>query len=94
MKPIGFYTNYTPGDEGLLDELQELWGAQFQALNNCERIWLVYRISCDIWMELDQREDVRNAVEVALSRINDELTVGDRIGLIEALISQIKSSKK
>lgn len=90
-KPIGYYTNYTPGDEGLLDELQEAWGAQFQQLTNCERMWLIYRIACDLWME--QEDEVREQVTSALSRINYELEVRDRIGLIDALINQIRSSR-
>ena len=39
--PVGYYTSYTPGDTGILDQLQELYGPRFEQM---ERQWkLLFR---------------------------------------------------
>jgi hypothetical protein len=87
MKPIGYYTNYTPGDDGLLAEMQEVWGAQFQKLNHTERLWMIVKLAEDVCAEED--DDIRESVEEAMERM-DELSRGDKLGLIDALINQVK----
>lgn len=88
MKPIGYYTAYTPGDEGLLAEMQEAWGAQFQKLKNTERLWMIVKLAEDVCAE--QEDDIRASVEEAMTRL-DELSASDKLGLIEALVNQAKS---
>lgn len=91
MKAIGFYTTYTPGDEGLLAEMQETFGAQFQILNNSQRLWMIMCLAEISGSEDDpdneHDEDVKNSIDRF-----EELSVSDRIGLMEALIAQVKQS--
>ncbi|AKG24911.1 hypothetical protein [Calothrix sp. 336/3] len=87
MKPIGYYTNYTPGDEGLLAEMQEAWGAQFQKLHNGERLWMIVKLAEDGCAE--EEGDIRPSVAEAVERIG-ELSRSDKLGLIDALINQLK----
>lgn len=88
-KPVGYYTNYTPGDEGLLAEMQETFGSQFEALNNSQRFWMIMSLAEIFSDENDVKnehdEDVQNSIERF-----EELTESDRIGLMEALVAQAR----
>lgn len=90
VKPIGYYSSYTPGDQGLLAEMQDAWGAQFQELNNCERLWMIVKLAEELCAT--EENDIRVSVEEAMERM-DELQSGDKLGLIEALVNQVKSFK-
>jgi len=90
VKPIGYYCSYTPGDEGLVAEMQDVWGAQFQELNNCERLWMIVKLAEDLCAE--QENDIRASVSESMERM-DELQPGDKVGLIEALVNQVKYFK-
>jgi hypothetical protein len=80
-KPIGYFTNYTPGDEGLLDEMQASWGAQFQNLNQQQRFWMLMRLAEDFCSaEGEPVSDYDEEVENAESRFK-ELSPGDRMGI-------------
>lgn len=96
-KPLGYYTSYTPGDDGLLAEMQEAWGSQFESLSNIERTWFIRKIAENLFGEFCHAagEDfVRDGIEKALKRIADEeLSIGDQLRLIEALVNQVMSSK-
>ena len=88
-KPLGYYTNYTPGDEGLLAEMQETFGAQLQALNNSQRFWMIIRLAESFSDENETENEHNSDVENSIERF-DELTEGDRIGLMSALVAQVK----
>ncbi len=95
-KPLGYYTSYTPGDEGLLAEMQEAWGSQFEELTNVERTWMIMKIGENLCADFDETEDdnsLRDGIEKAVERIcSDELSIGDQLRLIEALVYQVISS--
>jgi hypothetical protein len=95
-KPLGYYTSYTPGDEGLLAEMQEAWGSQFEALTNVERTWMIMKIGENLCAGFDETTDdnsLRDGIEKAVERIwNNELSIGDQLRLIEALVHQVISS--
>jgi hypothetical protein len=95
-KPIGYYTNYTPGDEGLLAQMQEAWGAQLQELNNVDRMKMIYKLAEELCAEFESAleiEDLTEGVEEVVERSKDELQQSDRLGLIDALVNQVKHSK-
>ncbi|MBL1203118.1 MAG: hypothetical protein FWK04_29620 [Nostoc sp. GBBB01] len=89
VKPIGYFCSFTPGDIGLLTEMEEAWGAQFQELNNCERLWMIVKLGEDLCTEYEN--NIRASVSESMERM-DELQPGDKVGLIEALINQVKYS--
>jgi hypothetical protein len=90
-KPVGYYTSYTPGESGLLADMQSEWGATFEQLNQAERAWMIYQLGYQLWMEID--EEVRDLVEETINnRASHELSSGDKLGLIEALVNQMKYS--
>lgn len=88
-KPIGYYTNYTPGDQGLLAEMQESFGSQFEVLNNSQRFWMIMRLAEGFSDENDIDNEHNDDVENSIERF-EELTESDRIGLMEALVAQAK----
>jgi hypothetical protein len=94
-KPLGYYTSYTPGDDTLLEKMQEAWGSKFEALSNVERAWMIQQIAENLCADFcGQVEDdsVSQGVERVIERIhNDELTIGDQLRLIESLVNQIRS---
>jgi len=96
-KPLGFYTSFTPGDDGLIAEMQEAWGAQFELLNNVERTWMILKIAENLCADFSNEiedDSVREGVETAVKRIcEDELSKSDQLGLLDALVNQVKSSR-
>ena len=44
-KPLRYYVSTNPGDSALLDEMEESWGGTFEALNNCQRLWMINMLS-------------------------------------------------
>jgi hypothetical protein len=92
MKPIGYYvSSHTPGDGGLLEEMQEAWGAQFQQLTNVERLWMIVKLAEDACAEISETDDddVDESVEQAMTRL-DELSTSSKVGLILAVVNQIR----
>ena len=93
-KPVGYYTNYTPFDGTLLDEMVNYFGSQFEKMSPTETCWLIYRIGYYLWFHECSGGGISDDVESALNRIEIELTVGDKLGLIEAITNQLKSVAK
>ncbi|GAX43426.1 hypothetical protein NIES4075_44390 [Tolypothrix sp. NIES-4075] len=95
MKPLGYYTSYAPGDESLLSEMEESWGAQLQSLTNVERTWMILKIAenlCADFANETEDDSVRKGVEKAVERIcENELSTSDQLGLLEALVNQVKT---
>lgn len=89
-RPLGFYTSVMPSDGSLLDEMQACWGSTFEALNNCQRCWMIHRLSDELQAEFYEDHDRDSEVEEMMLRI-DELPTAQKIGLIEALINQVKT---
>ena len=47
-KPIGYYTNYTPGESGLLEDLQQRWGATFANMTRKQKLYLVVALASNL----------------------------------------------
>ncbi len=91
-KPLGYYTNYTPGDGGLLQDMEESWGGTFEALNNSERLWMLFSLIGNITADASENYnpgEIRESIVPAIERF-DELSFYDQLGLAQALIEQIK----
>ncbi|MBD2770661.1 hypothetical protein [Iningainema tapete] len=44
-QPIGKFTNYTYGDGGLLEEMEEAWGNGCENLKPNEKLWLISQVA-------------------------------------------------
>lgn len=91
-KPIGYYTSYIPNDGGLLDRMEKLWGSEFEKLNNVERAYLIFQTAVLIWFDVKRFKD---GVLIDVDRIAKEITqldLDNKLGLVQALVDQIKSS--
>ena len=89
-KPLGYFTSAMPNDGSLLDEMQEIWGSTFSALNDAHRYWMIMELAKDLNGEEAQPESERDSEVVCALERRSELSRGDKIGLMEALINQIK----
>lgn len=79
----------------LLDDMKESWGSTFDALNNAQRLWILqsvgaYLFNADPNSILDSEHD--EEIEEAIERF-DELSNNDLLGLLEALVGQLKSNQ-
>lgn len=72
----------------LLEEMIELWGGQFQELNNLERLWMIQNISKNMCEADNSEAGICQTVDDSLDRI-DELNTRDKLNLILALINQV-----
>ena len=82
-------------DFTLLDEMKESWGQTFETLNNAQRLWILqavgsYLFNTDPNSTLDSEHD--SEIEEAIERF-DELSRSDLLGLLEALVGQLKSNR-
>lgn len=90
MKPIGYYTSYTPGDGGLLQDMEESWGSSFEILTPYQRAYLIAAVSTKIFSQYETEDNENDdEIEEVTERL-DELGFGDLLGLMEALINQAK----
>ena len=89
-KPLGYFTSAMPNDGSLLDEMQEIWGSTFSALNNAQRLFMIVELAKDLNCDEEQPESERDSEVVCAMERREELSIHDKIGLMEALINQIK----
>ena len=87
-KPIGYYTNYTPGDETLLATLQDNYGAAFEKISKREKLVILTVLASHIGCQLEG--DCRAEIFTIAKQITQELTIADQTGIMEAIISQIR----
>jgi len=83
-----------PGDTGLLADMQESWGSTFEAINNAQRLWMIEQISSTLSQNypesnLDSPRD--SEIKEVAERL-DELSPGQLLGLLDALVAQVKSN--
>ena len=83
-----------PGDTGLLADMQESWGSTFEALNNAQRLWIIEQVSWSLFEnEPDSHLDSpRDAELQEVKERFEELSRSDLLGLLEALIAQVKGN--
>jgi hypothetical protein len=83
-----------PGDTGLLADMQESWGSTFESLNNAQRLWMIQEIGLTLFQNdpdslLDSPRDAE--LEEVKERF-DELSRGQLLGLLDALVAQVKGN--
>ncbi|MDF5714288.1 MAG: hypothetical protein PUP93_10440 [Rhizonema sp. NSF051] len=91
---LGYYVNYTPKDGGLFGEMESYFGSTFQNMTPTEKCWLIYKMGYQLWFHDADADGVSEAVEEAEQRIEEELSVGDRLGLLQAILDQLKETLK
>jgi len=90
-KPIGYYVST---NSPLLEEMEELWGTRFEALNNCQRLWMINMLSDlavndpSIYADHELDDEVADLTQ----RADEELNIDQKIGLIQVLISQVRGT--
>ncbi|MEH2210838.1 hypothetical protein [Nostoc sp.] len=87
-KPIGYFTSYTINDGSLLESLQEQYGTTFELITQREKFFLISALAAQLCDQAPGR--CRDEIYVVGDQANSSLPVGDREGLIEALINQVR----
>lgn len=84
MKPIGYYTNYTPGDGGLFSDMEESWGTTFEAITPYQRAWLMFQLAANILAQYSAEVNHNDNEVTEVAERLDELTLSDKLGLMDS----------
>ncbi|MEH1805391.1 hypothetical protein [Nostoc sp.] len=87
-KPLGYYTGYTPGDNSLLEKLQEEYGSTFEKMNKKELLSILMILASNLGCQLEG--DVRGEIYAVAREMTDQLSLSDQAGIMEAIISQVR----
>lgn len=84
------YLNCTfePGD--LIDDMIDAWGGTFERLSATEKAWLLYQLSLQVWQEAEG--GISDTVTEAIERADYEMSVKERLVVLEALVGQLKEA--
>lgn len=88
VKPLGYYTSYTPGDDSYLGALQQVYGASFQKMTRREKCVILNLLSAHL--SCYEQGDCRDEIFSVGQTLTQELTPSDQAGMIEALINQLR----
>ncbi|WP_375494403.1 hypothetical protein [uncultured Nostoc sp.] len=87
-RPLGYYTNYTPGDDSLLERVEEKYGSGFEKISKREKLVILTVLASHIGCELEG--DVRSEIFALAKEMRDQLSLSDQAGVMEAIISQVR----
>ncbi|MEH2145313.1 hypothetical protein [Nostoc sp.] len=68
-KPLGYYTNYTPGEDTLLASLQEEYGATFEKITVREKLVILTALASHMGCQLEG--DCRAEIFALAKQITD-----------------------
>lgn len=88
-KPLGFYTNYVPGQEGILDKIQEMYGPYLMGITAREKLYLIQELTRDLFVRASGNE-VRREMHLIAYDLTHELSTSDQEGMIQALIAHLR----
>ncbi|MEH1801396.1 MAG: hypothetical protein V7K64_27005 [Nostoc sp.] len=87
-KPIGYYTNYTPGDGSYLESLQEKYGSTLEQMTKREKLFLVSTLASHLCVA--QEGETRDEIYILSVDLQAKLPASDQAGILEALVAQIR----
>ncbi|MDZ7966885.1 MAG: hypothetical protein RM368_18215 [Nostoc sp. DedSLP03] len=87
-KPLGYYTAYTPGDNSLLETIQEEYGSTFEKMTKREKLVILTVLASHIGCQLDG--DVRGEIFAIAKDMRDKLSLSDQAGIMQAIIDQVR----
>ncbi|MEH2138898.1 hypothetical protein [Nostoc sp.] len=87
-RPLGYYTNYSPGDDSLLERVQEKYGSGFEKMSKREKLSILMILASNLGNQLEG--GVRGEIYAAAREMTDQLSPSDQAGIMEAIISQVR----
>ena len=90
-RPLGSFTGYTPGDGGLLGDMEDSWGTYFEQLTQSEKLWLLSYVTGTICADRSENydpHDVSDEITPVCERLG-ELSFGNQLGLAQFLIANL-----
>lgn len=85
-KPLGYYTNHTPGDGTLLDDLEKEFGSCFENMTNRDKFYLMNSLAISLCTQTEGKISDR-VIAVAL-RLGS-MPASTKQDLIRFLIDQV-----
>lgn len=86
----GYYTNYTPGDGGVLEDMEDTYGGKLERLSRADRFCLISMMAADLALLTPEPRYSEDLFSLMLA-IKGELAISDREGLIECLINGVRN---
>ncbi|MEH2379176.1 MAG: hypothetical protein V7K27_09870 [Nostoc sp.] len=87
-KPLGYYTSYTPGDDSLLEKVQEQYGSTFERMTKREKLSILMILASNIGAQLEG--GVRGEIYAVAREMTDKLSLSDQSGIMQAIIDQAR----
>ncbi len=87
-KPLGYYTDITPGEDSLLTKLEEKYGAGFEKISKREKLVILTVLASHIGCQLEG--DCRSEIFAIAKQMTDQLSLSDQAGVMESIISQTR----
>ena len=90
-QPLGKFTGYTPGDGGLLGDMEQSWGTYFEELTQSEKLWLLSYVTAIVTADGSDNynpHDVADSITPVCERLH-ELSFGNQLGLAQFLIANL-----
>jgi hypothetical protein len=84
-KPVGFFS--LSADNKLIAEMTQTWGEDLSGMSENDCLWLIGRISHDLWLGSDSNEAITEDAEEVANRLH-QLKSWEKIALIRALIQE------
>ena len=87
-EPLGHYIAYFAGDN-LVAAIEDRYGSRFEKLSRKEKMILILSVATSIDQDC-YTQTCRDEVYAIANRINDKLSINEREGLLEALVTQLR----
>lgn len=87
-KPLGYYTSFNPGDQSLLEKLQEEYGSTFEKITKREKLSILMILASNLANETDG--GVRGEIYTIAREMTKQLSPSDQAGIMEAIMHQIR----
>jgi hypothetical protein len=98
-KPIGYYTNHTPGDGGVIDTLERAYGSYLQELSALEKSVILSNLADEVKNHAQLLAETgainqccRPQVLDKVSSLVGQLGLDDIFGTMQAIIEQLKEN--
>jgi hypothetical protein len=87
--PIGYFTNHTPGDGTLFDELEQNYGSSFEKLTRRQKLYLIMAISADLVCQCPETDPPISSVSHIPHQVH-KLEKHDAEGFLDFLIAAVR----
>lgn len=88
--PLGYFTDHTPGNGGLLDELEKNYGSTFEKLTRRQKLYLITAIAADLACRSEGDDALLSQVAHVPILVHEQLDQRNTEGFLRFLASQVR----